>query len=73
MDLPSGHMHVNLIFDPIQNGGWTAIFDVKMDPKCSYQAIAQTSLDLVEIWHDYGPTKWTYARYLDDSQLNRAI
>ena len=30
MDLPSGHMHVNLIFGPIQDGCLAAIFDVNM-------------------------------------------
>ena len=44
MDLPSGHMHVDWIFDPIQNGHLVAIFDVKTDPKCPYPAIAQTCL-----------------------------
>ena len=28
MDLPTGHMHVHWIFDPIQNGRLAAIFDV---------------------------------------------
>ena len=30
MDLPRGHMHVNWIFDPIQDGRLAAIFDVKI-------------------------------------------
>ena len=30
MDLPSGHMHVDWIFGPIQDGRLAAIFDVNM-------------------------------------------
>ena len=29
MDLPTGHMHVNWLFDPIQDDRQAAIFDVK--------------------------------------------
>ncbi len=36
MDLPSGHMHVNWIFDLIQNGRLAAIFDVKTGPTWAY-------------------------------------
>ena len=33
VDLPTGHMHVDLIFGPIQDGRLAAIFDVKTGPE----------------------------------------